>query len=88
MFITQNYRTIASDEGDVDDIAAIYNSNTDFFVSHIDVKKVGRQWCLQEYHDMKESGFSRYKIMDNENNVRFQSKKEPVESSTCPFFIE
>ena len=32
MFTTQNYRTAESDEGDVNEIAAIYSSNTDILI--------------------------------------------------------
>ena len=67
MFCTRRYRAIKADEKDLAEIQTIYNSNKAFLLNHTDVGAANMDWCLREYRDMLESGFSRYKIVEAEN---------------------
>lgn len=69
LFCTQHYRLAEVQEKDLAEILRIYNSNKTFLENHIGVEKVDEKWCLQEYHDMKDSGFLRCGIVDIKSGI-------------------
>jgi len=68
MFFTKNYQLITIDETDLIEIRTIFNSNRSLLLKHTGADAVSQEWCLLEYRDMLERGFSRYKILAAEKS--------------------
>lgn len=64
VFKSENFYIDLIQDVDIEGIVHIYNSNEHFLISHMDAKEVTSEWLLEELKDMKDIGFSSYKIID------------------------
>lgn len=65
MFQVKGYCVDFVKEEDLPEVVAVYNSNREFLLAHMDQEIVTEEWAKEEFRAMDEIGFNSCKIMEN-----------------------
>ncbi|MNW26203.1 hypothetical protein D3C74_29640 [compost metagenome] len=69
MFASDNFYLERAQQQDLQEIAAVYNSNPAFLITHLGCRRISEEWVAAELADMKEAGFDSYIIVEQINMV-------------------
>ena len=64
MFASEDFYLERAQQQDLQEIAAVYNSNPAFLITHLGCRRTSEEWVAAELADMKEAGFDSYIIAD------------------------
>jgi len=68
---TKNLSISDVNEEDIRGVLEVYNSNTDFLLSHMNKREVNIEWLMQEQEEMKGIDFKTLIVKENNNIIGF-----------------
>ena len=64
MFYSKDFYADKVGSKDIKEVLEVYNSNNHFLINHVGTNKVTSEWLHKELKEMKDVGFSSYKIVE------------------------